>query len=57
MNKTELSATAQALLETADQTAIRMLDEAIRLILDDHSVRGAGLVAVVREYLEAKRSI
>jgi hypothetical protein len=57
MNKTELSATAQALLETADQTAIRMLDEAIRLILDDHPVRGAGLVAVVREYLEVKRSI
>jgi hypothetical protein len=57
VNKTELSATAQALLETADQTAIRMLDEAIKLILDDHPVRGAGLVAVVREYLETKRSI
>ena len=57
MNKVELSATAQVLLETADQTAIRMLDEAIRLILDDHPVRGAGLVAVVREYLEAKRSM
>jgi len=57
VNKTELSATAQALLETADQTAIRMLDEAIKLILDDHPLRGAGLVAVVREYLEAKRSI
>ena len=57
MNKTELSATAQVLLETADQTAIRMLDEAIRLILDDHPVQGAGLVAVVREYLEAKRSL
>lgn len=57
MNKTELSATAQVLLETADQTAIRMLDEAIRLILDDHPVQGAGLVAVVREYLEAKRSM
>lgn len=57
MNKVELSATAQVLLETADQTAIRMLDEAIRLILDDHPVQGAGLVAVVREYLEAKRSM